>query len=154
MRRNPTEAHRVSPTTWYKAGGAFSLWDYTALQYDPSQLVSALELLLPTSKFYSTLSLLPPPDPTAPMTTTTQVVQTAVHNTLPVLLEIVEIVEKNEREIVDNEVRKARTRLDSAAMTPEAVRRSVGTRVWSASKVYFSVTSEEGVLICMSRGNP
>ena len=97
--------------------------------------MSALELFLPSSQFYSTLVLLPPPDPTAPTSTTTQYAQTVAHNTLPVLLEIVDIVEKDERETVETEVRKARTRLDTASMSSEAVRRSVGVRVWSTSKV-------------------
>lgn len=97
--------------------------------------MSTLELFLPSSQFYSTLSLLPPLDPTAPTSTTTQYAQTVVHDTLPVLLEIVEILEKDERETVETEVRKARTRLDTASMSSEAVRRSVGVRVWSVSKV-------------------
>ena len=100
-----------------------------------TQLVSVLKFLLPSSKYYSTLSLLPPSDPTAPTSTTTQEVQTAVNNTLPTLLEIVDILEKDERETVESEVRKARTRLDTASQSPEAVRRTVGIRVWGASKV-------------------
>ena len=135
---NFTETNWAASPTWLTFGGAHYACRSLPLDSDIfTQLVSVLEFLLPSSKYYLTLSLLPPPDPTAPTSTTTQEVQTAVNNTLPTLLEVVDILEMDERETVESEVRKARTRLDTASQSPEAVRRTVGTRVWGASKVWF-----------------
>ncbi|TFY78330.1 hypothetical protein EWM64_g5681 [Hericium alpestre] len=98
-----------------------------------SQLSDALSLYLPDSPFYSTLSSLPPPDPTNPIATTTNSSQSAVQNSLPVLEEIVSLLEKDEQETIEQEMKKRRTRLNAGG--PEEIKREVGREVYSASKL-------------------
>lgn len=99
------------------------------------QIVDALTLLLPSSPLYTALSALPPPDPTAPTATTTLPVQAAVHNALPIFVEIVALTETDEDAALAAEVERRRMRLDAAAAGPEAVRREVGRAIWGESKV-------------------
>jgi superkiller protein 3 len=104
-----------------------------------SQLVDALKLLLPESPYYVLLSELPPPDPTNPTATTTFVAQSAIHNSLPVIEEIVLILENHENNVFTKEVEKRRQRLGAAG--PEAVKREVGREVWGSSKVIYLMSS-------------
>ncbi len=97
------------------------------------QLADALTLLLPESPFYRLLSDLPPPDTTNPSATTTFEAQSAIHNSLPILEEIISIVETHESDVFNKEVAKRRTRI--GATGPEAVKREVGREIWSISKV-------------------
>ncbi|KAI0700930.1 TPR-like protein [Cytidiella melzeri] len=97
------------------------------------QLADALTLLLPESAYYGLLSGLPPPEPTAPTATTTFYAQSAIHDSLPIIEEIVSIIEKHEHDVFTNEVAKRRTRLGAAG--PEAVKREVGREVWSSSRL-------------------
>ena len=96
-------------------------------------MVDSLSLLLPGSDYYSLLAPLPPPDATNPEATTIFTVQSAIHNSLPILEEITELVEKYEEEVFTKEVVKRRTRLGAAG--PEAVKREVGKEVWGSSRV-------------------
>lgn len=82
---------------------------------------------------HGVLSTLPPADPTNPTSTTTFAAQTAIHNTLPILEDIVEILEFQEEETLKKEVEKRRTRLGAAG--PEIIKREVGREIWNASKV-------------------
>ena len=100
---------------------------------DLRQIADTLTLLLPGSPFYPVLSTLPPPDPTNPTGTTTFLAQSAIHNSLPILEEIVGIVERNEQSAFEKEVQKRRTRLGAAG--PEQIKRDVGREIWGASKV-------------------
>ncbi|KAF5351978.1 hypothetical protein D9756_007386 [Leucocoprinus leucothites] len=100
---------------------------------DRLKLVNALSNVLPESPFYNVLSKLPPLDPTNPTTTTIAYVQTAVYNELPVLEEIVDLTEKQEKAHMDKEVERRRTRLGSGS--PEQVRREVGREIWAASRL-------------------
>ena len=70
-----------------------------------------MSLLLPESQYYSTLALLPAPEPTAPNSTTTFLTQTAIYDSLPIIQEILSIREKSEQETIKKEVENRRTRL-------------------------------------------
>lgn len=96
-------------------------------------MARTLGLFLPESPFYSTLSELPPPDATSPTATTTFFAQTAIHDSLPLLEEIVSIHEKDEENNYNREVDARRKRLDAAG--PEEVRKEVVREIWSVSKV-------------------
>ncbi|KAL0956081.1 hypothetical protein HGRIS_002250 [Hohenbuehelia grisea] len=80
------------------------------------QLVEALKSYLEDSELYSVLSTLPPPDPTNPTATTTYDAQTAVHNTLTILEEIVTLLEKEEAESSKREIDKRRMRLGAPSL--------------------------------------
>ncbi|KAL0571344.1 Superkiller protein 3 [Marasmius crinis-equi] len=97
------------------------------------KLVNALSFLLPESPYYQVLSSLPLPDHTAPEATTTFQVQVAVHNTLIVLEEIIELVERQEEDYAKKEFEKRRTRLNAG--TPEEIRQAIGREVWGTSKL-------------------
>lgn len=75
---------------------------------------------------------MPVPDHTNPSAPGYQT-QAAVHNNLPVLEEIVGIVEKDEEDAYTKEVAKRRTRLGAAS--PEQLRKEVGIEVWGPSQV-------------------
>lgn len=91
--------------------------------------------MLPGSYLYLLISTLPPPDPTNPTSTTTSAIQACIHNTLPILEEIIALIEKDEDEMVKKEVDKRRMRLGAAG--PEELRKDVGREVWGSSKVGF-----------------
>lgn len=97
------------------------------------EIVHALCLFLPDSPFYPVLSTLPYPDPTNPTATTTFAAQTAVHNTLPVLEEIVALVEKEEEDTFQREFDKRRTRLNAAG--PEQLKKDIGREMWGTSRL-------------------
>ncbi|KAL0069809.1 Superkiller protein 3 [Marasmius tenuissimus] len=100
---------------------------------DTTQLVNALSLLLPESPYYQVLSSLPPPDPTAPESTTTFRIQEAVHNTLTILEEIIGLVERREEDFTKKEFEKRRTRLNAGP--PEEIRQAIGREVWGSSQL-------------------
>jgi superkiller protein 3 len=102
-------------------------------------LVGALEYLLLESSLYPVLSTLPPPNPTNPTSTTTFATQEAVHNSLPILEEIIALVEKDEDETVRKEIDKRRTRMNGPGL--EELKKEVGREIWGASKVKLSMQS-------------
>lgn len=97
------------------------------------QLADALSLLLPDSLLFPVLSTLPLPDPTNPTASSIHPMQTAVHNTLPIIEELVSLYEREEAETVDREVTKRRTRLGAAG--PEQIRREVNCEVLESSRL-------------------
>lgn len=97
-----------------------------------AELVDALSLLLPDSPISAVLSTLPVPDHTKPTAPAYQT-QAAVHNTLPVLEEIIDIVERDEDDAYAKEVAKRRTRLGAAS--PEQLRKDVGIEIWGPSRL-------------------
>ncbi|THH06300.1 hypothetical protein EW146_g9652 [Bondarzewia mesenterica] len=100
----------------------------------PDQLISALSLYLPDSPLYPTLTSLPPPDPSNPTSTTTYASQIAVQNSLPILEEIVSLIERSEEQnIKKKEVDNRRTRLNAAG--PEEVKREVRREVYANSRL-------------------
>lgn len=99
----------------------------------PVELAEALTLLLPESPFYATLSSLPPPDSTNPTSTTTFVAQSAIHNSLPVLEELVSIHEKHEQGVQRDEISKRRTRLNGPSL--ETIQRDVALEILSISQL-------------------
>jgi superkiller protein 3 len=60
----------------------------------------------------------------------------AIHDSLPVLEEIVNLTEKDEEEVVKREVEKRRMRLGASG--PEKLKKEVGREVWGGSKVRSS----------------
>ena len=97
------------------------------------QQIAALGLLLESSPFYSVLSTLPEPEPTAPTSTTTFAVQQAVYNSLPTLEELVDLNEIEEADFLKREVEKRRTRLGAPPL--ERLKLEVGLEVWEVSSV-------------------
>ena len=118
--------------------GPLQVWR-AALGKDPYlilfllKVVTALVFYLPTSDLYPTLSSLPSPDATSPDATTTFAAQSAIQNGLPIIQEIVQILEKHEETRFAQEVDKRRKRL--GAPSPDAIRQEVGCEVWSESRV-------------------
>ena len=98
-------------------------------------MVEVLSFVLPQSPIYAVLSTLPLPNPSEPLGTTTFVAQNAVHMSLPIIEEIVSLLETHEEETMKKEVEKRRTRLGAGG--PEIIRNEVGREIWSASKVSF-----------------
>ncbi|KAJ6558576.1 superkiller protein 3 [Mycena vulgaris] len=98
-----------------------------------AQLVEALALLLSDSPLYAVLATLPVPDHTNPTATPAYQMQAVVHNTLPVLEEIVGIVEHEEEDAYTKEVARRRTRLGAAS--PEQLRKEVGVEIWGPSQL-------------------
>ncbi|KAJ6593707.1 TPR-like protein [Mycena capillaripes] len=92
-----------------------------------------LSLLLPDSPVYAVLSTLPIPDHTNPSATPAYHTQVAIHNNLPVLEEIIRIVEHDEEDAYTKEVAKRRTRLGAAS--PEQLRKEVGVEIWGPSQL-------------------
>lgn len=92
-------------------------------------------MLLHDSPYYGVLSTLPAPDPTNPTATTTFVAQSAVHNSLPILEEIVAVFEKDETEAIQREVEKRRMRLGAPPVGQ--IRKDVDKEVLEVSKVLF-----------------
>lgn len=97
------------------------------------QIIKALSYLLPETLFYPALSKLPPPDPTAPTASTTAYVQSALYNGLPILEEIVGLIERQESLHLQKEVERRRTRLGAGG--PEQVKKEVGRETWAQSRV-------------------
>ena len=62
----------------------------------------------------------------------------AIQNSLPIIEEIVSIIEKEEQLTVKSEVERRRTRLGAAG--PEQIRKDVGREVWGSSKVSDAVS--------------
>ncbi|CAE6419894.1 Tetratricopeptide repeat protein 37 Short=TPR repeat protein 37 [Rhizoctonia solani AG-1 IB] len=98
-----------------------------------SEVVNALSLLLPESRLYDVLSTIPPLEPTAPTKTTIYDIQAAMANSLPVLEDIVFLVERSEEEAYTKEVERRRTRINAG--TQQEVQNEVGRDIWGASKV-------------------
>jgi superkiller protein 3 len=98
-----------------------------------SQQIAALGLLLESSTFYSVLSTLPEPEPSAPASTTTFAVQQAIYNSLPILEQLVDLNETEELDFLKREVEKRRTRLGAPPL--ERLKLEVGLEVWEVSPV-------------------
>lgn len=89
------------------------------------KLIATLSDLLSTSPYHSTLSLLPSPTPSEPNSSTTQYVQTILQDELPVLEEIVELIEKEDEAARSKEVEKRRTRLGGKPQTKAQLEESI-----------------------------
>ncbi|GAA97836.1 uncharacterized protein L969DRAFT_96178 [Mixia osmundae IAM 14324] len=97
------------------------------------QIVETLAWLLPGSRFYSLLARLPPPDATMPESTATYYTQTAIHDSMPVLEEIIRILEKAERNRIEAEVMQRRQRLAGPVTSAEQTRRAVDREILAVS---------------------
>ena len=96
--------------------------------------MEALGVVLPESKYYPVLSNLPPPDPTNPAGVTLFFMQSAIHNSLPIVEEIVDLLERDEAETIKNDIDNRRTRLGETR-SPDQLRKAVEFEVLSASQV-------------------
>ena len=103
------------------------------------QVVAALALYLPTSDLYPVISSLPPPDATNPDATTTFAAQSAIQDSLPIIQEIIQILEKYEDTTFTQEVDQRRKRLGAPSL--DVIRREVGHEVLSASRVGVSLVN-------------
>ena len=138
MRGNAPEIRGCAQTTLRTIGGsACGLEKRPASHPFLLQVVKALASYLPTSDLYPVLSSLPPPDATNPDATTTFAAQSAIQNSLPIIQEIVQILEKYEDTTFTQEVDKRRKRL--GAPSPDVIRQEVGYELWSASRVRLSL---------------
>jgi superkiller protein 3 len=79
------------------------------------------------------LSSLPPPDPTNPTSSTTYEAQTAIHNSLPILEQLITLLEAHEDQYLKKEVEKRRTRLTSSPQ--DQLKNEVGMEIWGTSRV-------------------
>jgi superkiller protein 3 len=95
-------------------------------------VVDILALLLPESSLYSVLCALPPPNPTNPLSTTTSAIQEAAYNSLPILEEIVSLIEKDEDGTVKKEIDQRRQRMGGP--TGEELRKEVVREILGTSK--------------------
>jgi superkiller protein 3 len=100
---------------------------------DKLQIVDALALYLPGSPHHELLLSLPVPDPTQPTATSTFESQTAIHNSLHVLQEIVRLTEEAETRTFDQEFQKRRMRLN--APSPEQLKKAIGVEIFGSSKL-------------------
>jgi superkiller protein 3 len=98
------------------------------------EVLDALKLFLPESPYYALLSDLNPPDMTSPTSTTTFEAESLVHNSLPILQEIVEYEEAAERQAIQKEVEKRRQRLTTTT-SAEETRKMVMREVMSKSRL-------------------
>lgn len=134
MRRDAPEIHRrVQATSKTIAGLKGDLGKSPYLILFLRQVVTALTSYLPISDLYPVLSSLPPPDPTNPDATTTFSAQSAIQNGLPIVQEIVQILEEYEDTTFTQEVESRRKRL--GAPSPDVIRQEVGYEIWSESRV-------------------
>ena len=91
------------------------------------------------------LCTLPPPNPTSPTSTTTAVTQEAIHNSLPILEEIVALIEKDEHEMLQKEIDKRRQRLNAPRL--EELKKEVEREILGTSKALSFNGSAVSVLI-------
>jgi superkiller protein 3 len=107
-----------------------------------SQLASSLAYYLPSSAYHHLLCTLPQPDQTNPNTTTTLDAELAIHlHSLSLTEEVITLTEEHERNAVEREVEKRRTRLDSAGKSRDVLRNEIGAEVWRSSKVSDALTA-------------
>jgi superkiller protein 3 len=70
------------------------------------------------------------------MGTTTAFVQSAIDNELPILEEIIDLVEKQEKTYINKEIERRRTRL--GAGSPDQIKKEVGREVSGKSQASLS----------------
>lgn len=108
-----------------------------------------MALYLPTSDLYPALSSLPPPDATNPDATTTFAAQSAIQDSLPIIQEIIQILEKYEDTTLTQEVDQRRKRL--GAPPPDVIRREVGYEVLGASRVCVPLVCPDSLMTSRSQ---
>jgi len=89
--------------------------------------------VLPGSDIYPVLSTIPEPDPTNPTNNVALWAQTAVHDSLPVLEEVVSLLEAEEQARFTKEFNARRTRL--GAPKPEKLKKEINLEICDGSKV-------------------
>jgi superkiller protein 3 len=92
-----------------------------------AQVTEALSLVLPKSPYYDLLATLPEPQPTQPTGSSVYEIQQMIHDSLPVITEILASTETDEAKAIKSEIDRRRMRLTSgsAAETRQAVQREV-----------------------------
>jgi superkiller protein 3 len=89
--------------------------------------------VLPGSEFYPVLSSLPEPDSTNPTSTSTFWIQSAVHESLPVLEEVVSLLETEEQARFTKDFNARRTRLGGPK--PAELKKELDKEICDNSKV-------------------
>lgn len=84
---------------------------------DKAKLSEYLHYYLPNSRYYSLLSTLPPPDHSQPLLTTTYESQIAIHENLPLLIELKDIQQYQLSNYRSSEFTKRKTRLGAPSPT-------------------------------------
>jgi len=94
------------------------------------EVIGALSLLLPSSPFYSTLSAIPPPDPSNSAASPSYAFPWT--DSLELYDSLIELLEKEEESTFKSEFDKRRTRL--GASPPEELKKEIGQEIWSSSQ--------------------
>ena len=81
--------------------------------------------MLPSSPSIALLSKLPPPNPTSPTASTVHAIQLALQSNLPTLLEVVSLVEAEESNLIETEIKKRRQRLGGQTLSAVETRKLV-----------------------------
>lgn len=99
-----------------------------------NEVLGTLKLFLPGSPYYNLLSELPSPDQTNPTASTTFEAESLIHNSLPILEELLREKEKAEQSAIQKEVEKRRQRLTTTT-SAEDTRKAVMQEIMSKSEL-------------------
>ncbi|EIW82901.1 TPR-like protein, partial [Coniophora puteana RWD-64-598 SS2] len=102
------------------------------------EVIGALSLLLPSSPFYSTLSAIPPPDPSNPAASPSYAFPWP--DSLELYDSLIELLEKEEESTFKSEFDKRRTRL--GASPPEELKKEIGQEICESSTYLPSLYNE------------
>lgn len=99
-----------------------------------AEVLETLKLFLPESQYYHILNQLPPPDQTNPTGSSTFEAESLIHNSLPILEELLREKEQEEQTAIQREVERRRQRL-STTTSAEETRKAVMQEVMSKSEL-------------------
>lgn len=99
-----------------------------------TDVLQTLKLFLPNSPYYHLLNQLPPPDSTNPTASSTFEAESLIHNSLPILEELLREKEHEEETVIQREVERRRQRL-STTTSAEDTRKAVMQEVMSKSEL-------------------
>ena len=145
VRRELEQVHRLTETAWEPTQGEADGPKVLPFLTSFVQRIEALSLLLDSSPYYGTLCELPEPDGTSPTATTLGDIQSAIDNSLPVLQEIIQLTEEDEKGTIRQEIQKRRTRLGAPPL--EVLKGEVKREIWAASKVVIGSSLGDESLI-------
>ena len=154
IRRSMAETCWTAPWKRHATTGINHSVFILACSQSIAQLFDAISLILPQSALYPVFATLPFPDPTNPTLTTTYVAQTAIHNSLSVLEQLIALLEAYEDQYLKKEVEKRRTRLGASPL--EKLTKEVGMEIWATSRVrtiYLIIRALISIFVCSSLGS-
>lgn len=108
----------------------------------PAEVLDTLKLFLPDSPYYNVLSQLPVPDNTNPTGSSTYEAESLIHNSLPILEELLRVKEAEEHNVIQKEVEKRRQRLTTTT-SAEETRKTVMQEVMSKSELPSRLISKK-----------